>query len=67
MKVGNKHIKPPAPTPVAVWSKFLRMRHCTIESGGRRRAPVCGADVEQNGLFSYVSIEDPVPAQHPLR
>jgi transposase len=26
-----------------------------------------GADVEQNGLFSYVSIEDRVPAQHPLR
>jgi transposase len=26
-----------------------------------------GADIEQSGLFSYVSIEERVPAQHPLR
>jgi transposase len=26
-----------------------------------------GTDVEQSGLFSYISIEERVPAQHPLR
>jgi transposase len=26
-----------------------------------------GADVQQSGLFSYVSVEDRVPANHPLR
>ena len=26
-----------------------------------------GADVEQSGLFSYVSVEDRVPKDHPLR
>lgn len=26
-----------------------------------------GADVQQSGLFSYVSLEERVPANHPLR
>ena len=26
-----------------------------------------GADVQQSGLFSYVSVEERVPANHPLR
>ena len=26
-----------------------------------------GADVQQGGLFSYVSVEERVPAKHPLR
>ena len=26
-----------------------------------------GADVQQSGLFSYVSVESRIPANHPLR
>ena len=26
-----------------------------------------GVDVQQGGMFSYVSLEDRVPADHPLR
>ena len=26
-----------------------------------------GSDVQQSGLFSYLSVEDRVPADHPLR
>ena len=26
-----------------------------------------GTDVQQSGLFSYVALEDRIPAEHPLR
>jgi len=33
----------------------------------RRAVPMRGADIDQSGLFSYVSLERRVPSKHPLR
>lgn len=44
-----------------------RMRHSTLNAVKRWKHSMRGADVEQGGLFSYVSIEERVPRTHPLR
>jgi hypothetical protein len=36
----------------------------SVEHGAMRMR---GTDVQQGGLFSYVSLEERVPADHPLR
>jgi transposase len=43
------------------------MRHSTRNAVKRWKRGMRGADVEQGGLFSYVSIEERVPRTHPLR
>src|SRR6202162_6194883 len=43
------------------------MRHSTNNWVERKAAPMRGADIEQGGMFSYVSLESRVPQTHPLR
>ena len=43
------------------------MRHSTIQAGEWRAFGMRGTDIDQGGLFSYVSMEERVPAGHPLR
>ena len=43
------------------------MRQSTTQAGERWAIGMRGTDVDQGGLFSYVSMEDRVPAGHPLR
>jgi transposase len=43
------------------------MRQSTVKADERWDFGMRGADVDQGGLFSYVSMEDRVPAGHPLR
>src|ERR1700740_1355772 len=43
------------------------MRHSTTNAIRRWKDSMRGADVDQGGLFSYVSMEKRVPATHPLR
>jgi len=43
------------------------MRHSTTNAGKRWKNGMRGADMDQGGLFSYVSIEERVPPTHPLR
>ena len=44
-----------------------RMRHSTTQAVKRWALGMRGTDVDQGGLFSYVSMEERVPAGHPLR
>src|ERR1700739_3854614 len=43
------------------------MRHSTTNAGKQWKNSMRGADLDQGGLFSYVSMEKRVPATHPLR
>src|SRR5579864_9397961 len=43
------------------------MRQSTGNAVTRWKHSMRGADVDQGGLFSYVSMEQRVPATHPLR
>ena len=43
------------------------MRHSRSNEVDRRAVQMRGADVDQSGLFSYVSLERRVPSKHPLR
>lgn len=43
------------------------MRHSTTQVDERWGLGMRGTDVDQGGLFSYVSMEKRVPAEHPLR
>jgi transposase len=43
------------------------MSHSTTNAVTRWKHGMRGADVDQGGLFSYVSMEQRVPATHPLR
>jgi len=43
------------------------MLHSTNNFVDRRAGAMRGADVEQSGMFSYVSLEARVPPTHPLR
>src|SRR6201998_4952212 len=43
------------------------MRHSTTNAVKRWKDSMRGADVDQGGLFSYVSREKRVPTTHPLR
>src|ERR1700745_3825144 len=43
------------------------MRHSTTNAVKRWKDSMRGADVDQGGLFSYVSMEQRVPTTHPLR
>ena len=43
------------------------MSHSTTNAVTRWKSGMRGADVDQAGLFSYVSMEQRVPPTHPLR
>jgi transposase len=43
------------------------MVHSTTNAATRRKSGMRGTDVDQGGLFSYVSMEQRVPPTHPLR
>jgi transposase len=43
------------------------MRHSTNNWVDRKAVAMRGADIEQSGMFSYVSLESRVPSGHPLR
>jgi transposase len=43
------------------------MRHSTSNKVDRGAVLMRGADIDQGGLFSYVSLERRVPSKHPLR
>jgi transposase len=43
------------------------MLHSTNNLVDRRAGAMRGADIEQSGMFSYVSLESRVPPEHPLR
>ena len=43
------------------------MRQITIQADERWALGMRGTDIDQGGLFRYVSMEERVPAGHPLR
>ncbi len=44
-----------------------RLRHSTFNAVDRWTDSMRGTDVDQGGLFSYVSMEQRIPSTHPLR